>query len=54
MADVAQTLAEMYRGVDIAQVQADCAHVLVPGETVEYACKTIRDLFIVTASRSTK
>ena len=41
----------LYGGVDPAKVQADYAHVLIPGERVEYACKTIRDMFIVTDRR---
>ena len=48
---VAKSLSEMYGGIDAAQVQADYQHVLVPGETVEYACKTVRDLFVVTDRR---
>ena len=38
-------------GVDPSAVQKEYAHVLVDGETVHYACKTIRDLFIVTDRR---
>ena len=48
---LAESLSQMYGGVDTEEVQRDYAHVLVPGETVEYACKTIRDLFIVTDRR---
>ena len=48
---LAESLSQMYGGVDTEQVQRDYAHVLVPGETVQYACKTIRDLFIVTDRR---
>ena len=48
---VAQSLSELYGGVDPEQVQRDYAHVLIPDESVEYACKTIRDLFIVTDRR---
>ena len=33
------------------QAQKNYQHVLVLGETVEYACKTVRDLFIVTSRR---
>ena len=47
----AQSLSQMYGGVDPEEVQRNYAHVLVPGETVEYACKTVRDLFIVTDRR---
>ena len=48
---ITQSLSQLYGGVDPEKVQNDYAHVLVPGETVEYACKTIRDLFIVTDRR---
>ncbi len=48
---LAQSLSQLYGGVDPAEVQRTYAHVLVPGETIEYACKTIRDLFIVTDRR---
>ena len=48
---VAQSLSELYGGVDPEQVQRDYAHVLIPEERVEYACKTIRDLFLVTDRR---
>ena len=48
---VAKSLSEMYGGVNPADVQRDYAYVLVSGETVEYACKTMRDLFIVTDRR---
>ncbi len=48
---LAESFSQMYGGVDTEQVQRDYAHVLVPGETVEYACKTIRDLFIRTDRR---
>lgn len=48
---VAKSLSEMYGGIDADQVQAEYQHVLVPGETVEYACKTVRDLFVVTDRR---
>ena len=41
----------LYGGVDPSAVQKEYAHVLVDGETVHYACKTIRDLFIVTDRR---
>ncbi len=46
-----ESLSQMYGGVDAEEVQRDYAHVLAPGEIVEYACKTIRDLFIVTDRR---
>ena len=36
------TFFDMYGGVDPAQIQTDYAHALAPGETVEYACKTVR------------
>lgn len=49
--ELTPSLSQLYGGVDPEQVQRDYAHVLVPGETVEYACKTIRDLFIVTDRR---
>ena len=45
------SLFELYGGVDPAKVQDEYANVLAPGEVVEYACKTIRDLFIVTDRR---
>ena len=45
------TFFDMYGGVDPAQIQTDYAHALAPGETVEYACKTVRDIFIVTDRR---
>lgn len=48
---IAKSLSEMYGSMDVAQVQADYQHVLVPGETVEYACEKVRDLFIVTDRR---
>lgn len=48
---MASNLTEMYGGIDPEKVQAEMAHVLVPGEPVEYACKTIRDLFVVTDRR---
>ncbi len=51
MGSISKTLSEMYGGIDTARVQADYAHVLADGEPVEYACKTIRDLFIVTDRR---
>ena len=45
------SLFELYGGVDPVKVQDEYANVLIPGEIVEYACKTIRDLFIVTDRR---
>ena len=51
MNEAVKSLSQMYGGVSPATVQRDYAHVLVPGEPVEYACKTIRDLFIVTDRR---
>ena len=41
-------LFEMHGGIDPTRVQKDYAHALADGETVEYTCKTLRDLFIVT------
>ena len=46
-----QSLSEMYGGLDPEQVQRDYDHVLIPDESVQYACKTVRDLFIVTDRR---
>ena len=51
MGRIRKTLREMYGGIDTERVQADYAHVLAHGERVEYACKTVRDLFIVTDRR---
>lgn len=51
MSQITKTLSEMYGGIDTERVQADYAHVLAHGERVEYACKTVRDLFIVTDRR---
>ncbi len=45
------TFFEMYRGVNPSRVQKEYAHALAPNETVEYACKTVRDMFIVTDRR---
>lgn len=51
MGRITKSLSEMYGGIAPRKVQEDYAHVLVDGEQVHYACKTIRDIFIVTDRR---